>query len=133
MDKSGSKADVSNYRPTPIIPYFSDIWIINEKSFNTILNKMKIKKNRWFGFIPGFSNFDAIKTYISDFHITLNKRKSILSVFLDFRKDLHTKQPHIFRFTMYKYGFHGYINDCFISDLINRQQYADFNNNLFPV
>ena len=120
--KSGSKTDVSNYRPISILPIFSKIFeSLMKNQLILFLNKMQILNNRQFGFRPGFSTFDAINTFTSDLHTALNKSKSILSIFIDFRKAFDTVQPHILLDKMYHYDIRGCIHDWFRSYLNNRQ------------
>ena len=125
--KSGDKSDVSNYRPISILPLFSKIFeFLMKKHLTIFLEKMKILNNNQFGFRSGMSTFDALNTFTSDLYTSLNNNKSILSIFIDFRKAFDTIQPTILLDKMSHYGIRGCINDWFRSYLINRTQYTNF-------
>uniref|UniRef100_A0A0P4VU25 Reverse transcriptase domain-containing protein n=1 Tax=Scylla olivacea TaxID=85551 RepID=A0A0P4VU25_SCYOL len=103
---------------------------INEKPTTTILNKMEILNNRKFGFRPGLSTFDALNTFTSDLYTALNNNKSVVSIFIDFRKAFDTVQHKILLNKMYHYGIRGCFHDRFKSNLNNRQQHTAINSTL---
>lgn len=127
IHKTRSKIDISNYRPISILPIFSKIFeTIMKKHLIMFLNKMKILNDKQFGFRPGLSTFDAINTFMFDLYNALNNNKSIISIFIDFRKAFDTVQPNILLDKMYHYGIRGCIYDWFTSYLNNRIQYTLF-------
>ena len=129
IHKTGSKTDISNYRPISILPIFSKIFEATmKKHLMLYLTKKKILNDCQFGFRPGLSTFDAINTFTSDLYMALNKSKSILSIFIDFRKAFDTVQPNILLDKMHYYGIRGCIYNWFSSYLSNRIHYTVFNN-----
>ena len=133
IHKTGCKKDVSNYRHISILPVFSKIFeSLMKNQLLIFLNKMDILNNRQFGFRPGLSTFDAINTFTSDLYTALNNNKSVVSIFIDFRKAFDTVQHNILLDKMHHYGIRGCIHDWFQSYLHNRQQYTSVNNTLSP-
>ena len=131
--KTGNKTDLSNYRPITILPIFSKVFeALMKKHLLIFLNKMKILNNKQFGFRPGLSTFDALNNFTSDLYAALNENKSMISIFIDFRKAFDTVQPNILLDKMYHYGIRGCIHDWFRSYLCNRTQYTSFNNKSSP-
>ena len=127
--KSGPKTDIANYRPISLLPMFSKIFeALMKKYLMSFLDTTNILNNRQFGFRSNLSTFDAINTFTSDLYTALNNNKSILSVFIDFRKAFDTIQPNILLDKMYHYGIRGCIHDWFSSYLTNRSQFTVFNN-----
>ena len=57
-----------------------------------------------FGLRLGLSTFNAINTYFFYLYNALNNNKSIISIFIDFRKAFNTVQPNILLDKMYHYG-----------------------------
>lgn len=60
--------------------------------------------------------------------MALNKNKSILCIFIDFRKVFETVQPSILLDKMHYYGIRGCIYNWFSSYLGRRTYYSVFNN-----
>ena len=107
-----NKTDLSNYRPISILPVFSKVFeLLMKKHLLIFLSKMNILNDKQFGFRPGFNTFDAINTYTSALYTALNNNKSIISIFIDFRKAFDTVQPNILLDKMYHYGIRGIAND----------------------
>jgi len=128
LHKSGNKSDLSNYRPISILPIFSKIFeAIMKKYLMLFLSKLNILNDKQFGFRPGLSSFDALYTYTSDIYNALHENKSIISIFIDFKKAFDTVQPSVLLDKMYFYGIRGCIHDWFRSYLCNRTQNTVFN------
>ena len=92
------------------------------------LKKHNILNDSQFGFRSGFNTFDAINTFTSALYNALDRKKSIISIFVDFSKAFDTVQPSILLDKMYHYGIRGCIHHWFKSYLNERSQYTVFNN-----
>lgn len=131
IHKTGSKTDLSNYRPISILSNFSKVFEhLMKNQLMLYLKKNDILNSRQFGFRPKLNTFDAINTFTSDLYTELNLNKSILSVFIDFSKAFDTVQPNILLNKMHHYGIRGCVHDWFSSYLKNRQQYTLWNSTL---
>ena len=129
IHKSGSKTNISNYRPISILPVFSKIFEIIMKNFlMNYLNSQRILNNRQFGFRPGLNTFDAINVFTSDLHDALNKHKSIISIFIDFSKAFDTVDPNILIDKLRHYGIRGCVENWFNSYLTGRSHCTAYNN-----
>lgn len=129
IHKSGSKTNISNYRPISILPVFSKIFEIIMKNFlMNYLNKRRILNNRQFGFRPGLNTFDAINVFTTDLHNALNNHKSIISIFIDFSKAFDTVDPNILVDKLRHYGIRGCVQNWFKSYLTGRSHFTCYNN-----
>lgn len=94
VHKSGSKADVGNYRPISLISNFAKIF---EKSLKIrLVNHFKannIISSHQYGFTEGLSTGDAMYRLVSEITSNLNLGKKCIGVFLDLAKAFDTV-PH---------------------------------------
>ena len=125
IHKSGSKTNISNYRPISILSVFSKIFELLMKNFlMNYLNKHKILSNSQYGFRSGLNTFDALAKFTSDVYSALDNHKSIISIFIDFSKAFDTVHPNILLDKLQHYGIRGNIHKWFKSYLSNRSHYT---------
>ena len=89
MFKSGTKTDVTNYRPISLLPQFS---IILEKLFLTRINSFLIANNilcsSQYGFRTKLSTSLAVMELIEEITNATDNKKHAIGVFIDLKKHL---------------------------------------------
>ena len=133
IHKKGSKYELSNYRPISLLNTFSKIFEKLMKKFlvNYLENK-NILNQRQFGFRNGLSTFDALKTFSEDIYSNLNKKHSVLSIYIDFTKAFDTVKHDILLQKLHYYGIRGNIHNWFKDYLSQRTQSTKFFNSISP-
>lgn len=89
--KSGSKTEVSNYRPISLVSVFTKIFEkVIQKRLNAYIRKYNLLSNLQFGFREGRSTEDAISMITGAVYESLEQSESALCVFLDLAKAFDT-------------------------------------------
>ena len=134
IHKQGNKSDLGNYRPISILPTLSKIFERCMVSrILSYINNFKIITDKQFGFIKGKSTVDAILSFISFIHDSLNKKHHSISIFVDFRKAFDTVNHKILLSKLNYYGIRGISSDWFKSYLLDRKQYVKVGNHISHV
>ena len=129
--KSGNKDDVSNYRPIANLPFISKVFEkLTAIRITNFIDKFNLLDDRQFGFRQGRSTSDAIFTFLEYIYKNLDKKKHVVSIFIDFSKAFDLVDHHILLCKLHHFGFRGIVLKWFKSYLIDRSQYVDFKNNL---
>ena len=129
VHKSNAKDDISNYRPISLLPSISKILgIVVYKRTLHFIQTNKILNNNQYGFREKHSTINAITALTSDVIKALEKKNSVLSVFLDLSKAFDTIDHQILLYKLEFYGIRGTPLKWFKSYLSNRKQYVKYNN-----
>lgn len=91
IHKSGSKENITNYRPISLLSSISKIFekIINNRLVNYLENKALLSKNQ-FGFRPKLSTADAVHELTDFVTHELDKGNKTIGIFLDLAKAFDT-------------------------------------------
>jgi len=123
--KSGDAALPSNYRPISILSTLSKVFeklmcgkLMSFITLNALLS------GKQFGFQRNLSTSEALLEFLNDVYVSLDARKFMLSVFLDFSKAFDTVQHNILIAKLDHLGIRGHALDWFNSYLQNRNQYV---------
>ena len=96
MFKSGTKTDVTNYRPISLLPQFSKIL---EKLFLTRINSFLIANNilssSQYGFRTKLSTSLAVMELIEEITNATDNKKHAIGVFIDLKKAFDTVDHEI--------------------------------------
>ena len=126
--KSGSKKDVSNYRPVCSLSPFSKIF--ERVTYNRMIDfieKNNILSNTQFGFRKGLSTEAAIIHFIDEIHKGLNDRQYTAAVFMDLSKAFDVLDHNILKLKLEHYGFRGLFLDFLLSFLKERKYFVSVN------
>ena len=127
--KSGSKLQVSNYRPISLLPIFSKIF---EKLMYSRLYSFLLKDNILFkgqyGFQKGKSTEHAILDIQSKIVDAFENKAIPCCIFLDFAKAFDTVNHNILLSKLNHYGIRGNALTWFTSYLSNRKQCVQIGN-----
>ena len=99
-----------------------------KKHLNNFLQTRNILNNTQFGFRQGLNTFDALNTFNEEIYSSLDKQKSLLSIYVDFSKAFDTVRHDILLKKLHYYGIRGIIHDWFCDYLSNRTQSVKFSN-----
>jgi len=123
--KAGDRTIVSNYRPVSILSDFSKIF---EKlmcvQLTSFIESREILCNNQFGFRKNASTSDAIIEFLDTAYQTLNSKRVIISVFLDFSKAFDTVKHDVLLSKMDHMGVRGHALGWFKTYLSGRSQYV---------
>ena len=86
------------------------------------LNSKSVLTSDQFGFRQGINTFTALSTFSEKIYKTLDHKKSLLSIFIDFQKAFDTVRHDILLKKLHHYGIRGVIHDWFTDYLSNRTQ-----------
>ena len=121
--KSGTKTDVTNYRPISLLPQFSKIL---EKLFLTRINSFLIANNSsQYGFRTKLSTSLAVMELIEEITNATDNKKHAIGVFIDLKKAFDTVDHRILIKKLKHYGVRGVASDWVKSYLSNRKQFVN--------
>ena len=127
--KSGSRSIRSNYRPITTLSVFSKIFEkLVHKRMISFIKRYKIISDNQFGFQENKCTADAILEFLDNAYESLNNRKHLLTIFLDFSKAFDTISIDILMNKLEHYGFRNQIKSWLHSYLTNRKQIVRINN-----
>ena len=133
IHKKGPKDEISNYRPISLLNVFSKIFEkLMKKYLLQFLDSKNILHPNQFGFRRALSTFDALRTFSEEIYASLDKKHSLLSIFIDFTKAFDTVKHDILIRKLNFYGIRGLINDWFNDYLSNRSQSTKFCESISP-
>ena len=134
--KKGSKLLVSNYRPISLL---SNVNKILEKLMYSrlydFLTKFGILYDLQFGFRSRHSTSHALINIIDQINKSLDNKKSVCGLFVDFQKAFDTVNHSILLDKLMNYGIRGPAHDWLKSYLLNRTQFVSilgFNSATLP-
>ena len=121
--KSGEKSDISNYRLISLLPIVSKIFekLIHTR-INSFLEKHEIIYHKQYGFRKRHSTIHALNTAMSQVLHSLNNKKTVIGIFLDFSKAFDTVKHSILLDKLEHYGLRGKVHDLLKDYLRNRKQ-----------
>ena len=126
MFKSGTKTDVTNYRPISLLPQFSKIL---EKLFLTRINSFlcvnNILSSSQYGFRTNLSTSLAVMELIEEITNATDNKKHAIGVFIDLKKAFDTVDHRILIKKLEHYGVRGAASDWLKSYLSNRKQFVN--------
>ena len=129
IHKSGSKTDVSNYRPISLLPIFSKIF---EKALHsrviTFLEKNNSLYDHQFGFRKLHSCEHALLAAQNTILHALDKKQIAMLLLIDFSKAFDMVDHQILLHKLSHYGIRGIALKLFESYLEGRQQAVTINN-----
>ena len=126
--KSGTKTDVSNYRPISLLTSFSKIY--EKLMHNRIVSFMETNNSLYemqYGFRAGRSCEHALLKAQSLLLESLNKNQISLLLFIDFSKAFDMVEHQILLKKLYHYGIRGTALNWLRSYLDNREQFVSVN------
>jgi len=127
--KGGNDDNMNNYRPISILHIFSKIFEkIVHKQLYSYLEKNSIFYANQFGFRKNKSTVQALTRHIQFLYGELDKGKTTLSIFLDFKKAFDCVDHVILLSKLQFYGVRGTALKWFESYLKNRSQYTEIGN-----
>ncbi len=129
--KKGPRDEISNYSLISLLNVFSKIFEkIMKKFLLNFLESKNILHPNQFGFRHGLNTFDALRTFSYKIYTSLEKKHSLLNIFIDFTKAFDTVRHDILLRKLHHYGIRGIINDWFQDYLSNRTQSTKFDSSI---
>ena len=127
IHKSGPDDDPKNYRPISQLTIFSKIFETLMKTYLIdYLENKNILNPSQYGFRRNRSTFQALNVFSNDVFSAIDKKHSVLSIFIDFAKAFDTVNHNILINKMHHYGIRGSILSWFKDYLKDRLQYTVF-------
>ena len=126
--KSGSKSDVSNYRPISLLDSFSKVY--EKLMHNRVVDFMESNESfheLQYGFRSGRSCEHALLTAQNYILHSLNKQQISLLLLIDFSKAFDMVEHSILLQKLERYGIRGAALKWFESYLSNREQFVSVN------
>ena len=125
IHKTGSQKLTSNYRPISTLSVLSKVFEkLLHKRITNFLTKFKLINKTQFGFQKGKCTSDAILEFLDNAYESLNNKKYLLAIFLDFSKAFDTISHDILLKKLEYMGFRGPILNILKSYLSNRKQFV---------
>jgi len=135
--KSGIDTVPSNYRPISILSDFSKIFErLMYVQLSSYIDSHRILCNAQFGFRKNSSTSDAIIEFLDSAFQTLNAKRVIVAVLLDFSKAFDTVKHNILLDKLEHLGVRGHALGWFRTYLSGRSQYVsldDVNSSSSPI
>jgi len=129
IHKSGSKCDVSNYRPISLLSIFSKIYEkVMCSRLTAFFNKNKTLHPRQYGFRPLYSCEHALLDAQNTILTALDKKQIALLLLIDFSKAFDMVDHSILLNKLNNYGIRGIALKWMASYLNDRTQYVYVNN-----
>ena len=121
--KNGDKSDICNYRPISLLPIFSKIFekLIHSR-LTAFFEKHEVLYHKQFGFRKRHSTIHALNTAITQVLNSLNNKKAVIGIFLDFSKAFDTVKHSILLTKLEHYGIRGNVYELLKDYLRNRKQ-----------
>ena len=123
--KSGSKSDMSNYRPISVLSVFARL--LEKIGHDQISNYLKMHKrfsSCQHAFLKMHSTLTSLLNVTDLWFSNIDKRKINISVFLDLKKAFDTVDHRILISKLSKYGIMGTPLRWFTSYVTDRKQYC---------
>ena len=134
IHKSGSRTDVSNYRPISLLSLFSKVY---EKVMYSRLTSFFSKENiiypRQYGFRAQHSCEHALLDAQNTILNALNNKQIALLLLIDFSKAFDMVDHVILLDKLQRYGVRGIAHKWLESYLSNRKQFVTINNSNSPI
>ena len=128
IHKSGSKTDVSNYRPISLLAAFSKIYEkVMHARIAEFLNKNESIYERQYGFRAGRSCEHALLDAQNTLLDSLNRKQISLLLLIDFSKAFDMVDHDILLDKLYHYGIRGLALKWLQSYLSDRKQFVSIN------
>ena len=126
--KSGSKSNVSNYRPISVLSVISRLLEkIGHYQFSKYLKEHKKFAKCQHAFLKMHSSLTSLLSVTDTWFSNIDKRKLNISIFLDLKKAFDTVDHGILLSKLSKYGAVGTPLRWFASYLTDRTQYCEIN------
>ena len=126
--KSGSKSNVSNYRPISVLSVFSRLLEkIGHDQFSKYLKEHNKFAKCQHAFLKLHSTLTSLLSVTDTWFSNIDKRKLNISIFLDLKKAFDTVDHGILLSKLSKYGAVGTPLRWFASYLTDRKQYCQIN------
>ena len=126
--KSGSKSNVSNYRPISVLSVFSKLLEkIGHDQFSRYLKEHKKFAKCQHAFLKMHSTLTSLLSVTDTWYSNIDKRKPNISIFLDLKKAFDTVDHGILLSKLSEYGAVGTPLHWFTSYLTDRKQYCQIN------
>ena len=121
--KAGDSLDKKNYRPISSIGTLAKIFekLMHSRLMN-FLEKFNILSQNQYGFQKNTSTTGTLLQFLSEVHESLNRRETLVSVFLDFSKEFDTVNHTLLLQKLERMGIRGISLKWFESYLTNRTQ-----------
>ena len=125
--KSGDQTLFSNYRPISILPSFSKVLEkLVQSRLTSFLEASNLLHPYQFGFREKRNTTTALISITDKILQAFNNKKSLIGLFIDFRKAFDCVNHQILLKKLHKYGIRGIAANWIQSYLSDRRQYTTF-------
>ena len=125
IHKSGTKTEVSNYRPISLLSSFSKIFEkLMHFRLSDFLEKNNVLHDMQYGFRSGRSCEHALLAAKNEILASLTKKQTALLLLIDFSKAFDLVDHDILLDKLHHYGIRGVAHKWLISYLTDRKQYV---------
>lgn len=128
IHKTGSKEEITNYRPISLVNNFAKIFekVIKFRIVN-YMEKYKLLSNSQYGFRKGMNTQNAISTLVGKIYHAMDNKDKSLAVFIDLTKAFDTVCHTELLATLGNMGFRNNSIKLLKSYLTGRIQYTEIN------